>query len=156
MNPRVPPSISPRDRKLKRCMKFRGAAGEGGMMELQWGGVRRERRVSMFFAEKFAVLFARARSGGTTSNNKPTRGRWEEGCRLHVSPGRSRLPTRLRAWEGDSVDGSGKTSSCVCGLNSVAQPGVSNKKFRQRSGTPRGRRHATTSRNQLIPARKGE
>ena len=85
------------------------------MMELQWGGVRRERRVSMFFTEKLPVLFARARSGGATSNNKPTRGRWEEGCRLHVSPGRSRLPTRLRAWEGDSVDGSGKIKyHCAC------------------------------------------
>ena len=31
------------------------------MMELQWGGgVRRERRVSMFFAKKLPVLFASA------------------------------------------------------------------------------------------------
>jgi hypothetical protein len=81
------------------------------MMELQWGGGAEGGRVSMFFAEKFAVLFARSRSGGATSNNKPTRGRWEEGCWLHDSPGRSRLPTRLRAWEGDSVKGSGKISS---------------------------------------------
>jgi hypothetical protein len=41
-------------------------------------------------------------------------------------------------------------------LHGVAQPGVSNKKFRQRSGTPRGRRHATTSGNLVIPAPKGE
>ena len=99
---------------------------------------------------------ARAQSGGATSNNKPARGRWDEGCRLHASPGRSRLPTRLRAWGGDSVDGSGKISLRVCGLNSVAQPGGQNKKFRRRSGTPQGRRHATTSRNLLIPVRKGE
>jgi len=37
---------------------------------------------------------ARARSAGAASNNKLTRGRLEEGCRLHVSLGRSRLPTR--------------------------------------------------------------
>ncbi len=78
---------------------------------------------------------ARAQSGGATSNNKPARGRWNEGCRLHASPGRSRLPTRLRAWEGDSVDRSGKISSFVCGLNSV----------------PGG---ATTSQNLVIPMPK--
>ncbi len=97
---------------------------------------------------------AQAQSAGAASNNKPTRSRVEEGCRLHVSPGRSRLPTRLRAWEGDSVDRSGKISSFVCGLNSVARRGASNKKFWQRSGTPWGRRHATTSRNLVILMRK--
>ncbi len=58
--------------------------------------------------------------------------------------------------EGDSVDQSGKAPSCVCGLHGVVQPGVSNKKFRQRSGTPLGRQHATTLRNLVIPAHKGE
>jgi len=81
----------------------------------------------MFFVEKLPVLFAQARSAGAASNNKPMRGRLDEGCPLHVLPGRSRLPTRLKAWEGDSVDGSGKTSSWVCGLHGVAQPRVSNK-----------------------------
>ena len=127
------------------------------MMELQWGGVRRERRVSMFFAEKFAVLFARARSGGATSNNKPTRGRWEEGCRLSTRfAGKKPSPYKIGGVGGRFDGRSGKISLCVCGLHDVARRGVQDKKFRQRSGTPRGRRHATTSRNQLIPTRKGE
>ena len=48
-----------------------------------------------------------------------------------------------------------KTSSCLCGLHDVARPGEPDKKIGQRSGTPRGRRHATTSANLLIPLRKG-
>ena len=44
-----------------------------------------------------------------------------------------------------------KTSSCVCGLHDVARPGEPDKKNWQRSGTPWGRRHATTSANLLIP-----
>jgi hypothetical protein len=81
----------------------------------------------MFLAEKLPVFFARAQSAGAASNNKPSRSRLEEGCWLHVSPGRSHLPTRLRAWEGDSVDRSLKNIIVRVWLNSVAQSGVSNK-----------------------------
>ena len=70
-------------------------------MELQWGGAadeagvlhnllwkdRRNRRCSL----------ARARLVGAASDNKLTRGCLREGRRLHVSPGISRLPTRLEA-----------------------------------------------------------
>jgi hypothetical protein len=49
-----------------------------------------------------------------------------------------------------------KTSSCVCGLHDDARPGEPDKKIRRCSGTPRGRRHAATSANQLIPKRKGQ
>ena len=43
-----------------------------------------------------------------------------------------------------------KTSSCVCDLHDVAPPGDQDKIIGQRSGTPRGRRHATTSAALLI------
>ena len=48
-----------------------------------------------------------------------------------------------------------KTSSCVCGLHDVAPPGEQDKIIGRRSGTPRGRRHATTSADLLIPSPKG-
>ena len=44
---------------------------------------------------------ARAQSVGAASNNKLTRGRLREGCRLHVSPGKRGLSTRLNASEGE-------------------------------------------------------
>jgi hypothetical protein len=50
----------------------------------------------------------------------------------------------------------GKTSSCMCGLHDDAWPGEPDKKIRQLSGTPRGRRHSTTSANLLIPKCKGD
>ncbi len=55
-------------------------------MELQWGGVRRERCVKIFVALKNVWRFDCAQMVGAASNNKPTRGRLREGCRLHVSP----------------------------------------------------------------------
>ncbi len=66
-----------------------------------WGGLWRERHISIFFVAKSPVGFAHARSAGVASDNKTTRGRLAEGCWLHVSPGRSRLPTRLKVWEGN-------------------------------------------------------
>jgi hypothetical protein len=56
-------------------------------MEMQWGGgVRRERRVLIFFAKnRWCVSLVRD-SAGAASNNKPTRGRLAEGYGLHVSP----------------------------------------------------------------------
>jgi hypothetical protein len=59
------------------------------MMELQWGGQRRERRVKIFFALKNGWWFARVQMVGAASNNKPTRGRLREGCWLHVSPSKA-------------------------------------------------------------------
>jgi len=58
------------------------------------GGLRRERRVWIFFAAKSPVWFACARLAGMSSDNKPMCGCLAEGYQLHVSSGRSRLPTR--------------------------------------------------------------
>ena len=129
------------------------------------GGVRRESAFQCF-SQKFAVLFARSRSGGgATSNNKPTRGRWEEGCRLHATRFARKKPSPYKIEGVGGRFGQGKRKNIIFhgGLNSVARRGVSNKKIRRRtppggatsSGTPRGRRHATTSGNLVIPAHKG-
>jgi hypothetical protein len=56
----------------------------------------------------------------------------------------------------DIVDGTGKISRCNGGLHGVPLPGGQKKKIGQRGGTPRGRRHAPTLVNQLIPAVEGE
>ena len=51
--------------------------------------------------------------------------------------------------------GSRKISSCNVGLHNVALPGGQNLKIGQHSGTPRGRRHATTSANLLVVTCEG-
>jgi len=109
------------------------------MMEMEWGGVRRERRVLIFFATKLLVCFAGARFGWRSkqqyANARPIGGRvWA--ARFAQ---RSRLPsTRLKAREGDLVGGSGKTSSCVCGLHDVARRGERDRKLANVRALPGG------------------
>ena len=101
------------------------------MMEMQWGGVRRERRVLIFFATKLLVCFTGAPFGCAASNNKPTRSRLAEEYGLHVLPSKA-VSLQLKASESDLVGGSGKTSSCVCGLHNVVQRGEQDRKIGQR------------------------
>ena len=49
-------------------------------------GVRRERRILIFFATKSLVCFVGGDSAGAASNNKPTRGRLREGRRYTCPP----------------------------------------------------------------------
>ena len=68
--------------------------------------------------------------------------------------GKKPSPYKIEGVGGRFVGGSENKIIVRCGLHGVAQPGVHNKKFRQRSGTPRGRRHATMLANVQIPTRK--
>jgi len=70
-------------------------------------------------------------------------------------PGKKPSPYKIEGVGGRFIGGSRKTSSCLCGLNSVARRGEPDQKIRRHSGTPRGRRHAATSADLLIPSRKG-
>jgi hypothetical protein len=68
-------------------------------------------------------------------------------CGLHVFPSRSRLPIRLKVWEGtllaDPTE-AGKKLFCAGGLHGRMQLGARGENNGQHSGTPSGRWHATT------------
>ena len=135
------------------CFRRAPAGGDDGIAI--GGGAEGAARWDIFRRKIAGIVRASAISqrGQATINQRAAA--WQKGVGYTFCQAAADSLYKIGGVGGRFVGGSQKTSACLCGLNSVARQGEPDQKIRRRRGTPRGRRHAATLADLLIPTCKG-